>query len=65
MNTAVFAKVTHMGLDYATVKLTAEIVDTKNPENTRPSIEVEVPRAVGEFLEKVGAYNESEAEDDN
>ncbi len=53
--TAVFAKVTHIGLDYATVKLTAEIV-SNNPENTRPSVEIEVPRGVGEWLERVGAY---------
>ena len=55
MSTAVFAKVVHMGEDYATVKLTAEIVDTKNPENTRPSIEIETTRFVGEWLEKLGA----------
>lgn len=53
--TAVFAKVVHFGEDYATVKLTAEIVDTKKPENTRPSTEFEVPLGVGKWLEKVGA----------
>lgn len=54
--TAVFAKVIHMGEDYATIKLTAEIVDTNNAENTRPSREIEVPKPIGEWLEKLGAY---------
>jgi hypothetical protein len=53
--TAVFAKVTHIGLDYATIQLTAEIVDTKNPKNSRPSIEFEVPKGVGDWLTKLGA----------
>lgn len=53
--TAVFAKVVHLGEDYATVKLTAEIVDTKKPENTRPSVEIEVPKGVGLWLQKLGA----------
>lgn len=57
MTTGVFAKVIHMGEDYATVKLTAQIHDTKNPKNNLPSEEFEVSRAMGEWLEKVGAYD--------
>lgn len=55
--TAVFAQVTHIGEDYAMVKLTAQVHDSNNPANHLPTFEIEVSRAAGEWLEKVGAYS--------
>lgn len=57
MATAVFAKVTHMGLDYATIELTVQTSDSNHPELSFPKIEVEVPKAIGDFLEQHGAYD--------
>lgn len=57
MSTAVFAKVTHIGEDYATIELVVQTSDSKHPENSYPKIEVEVPRSVGDFLEEHGAYD--------
>jgi hypothetical protein len=58
MSTAVFAKVTHIGEDYATLELTVQTSDSNHPELSFPKIEVEVPKSVGDFLEKHGAYDE-------
>lgn len=52
------AKVTHLGIDYATVELEAQIVDDKNPKNSRPKMEIEVPLQVGEWLAELGAVEE-------
>lgn len=57
MSTAVFAKVTHIGEDYATIELTVQTSDSNHPENSLPKIEVEVPKGVGDFLESHGAYD--------
>lgn len=57
MATAVFAKVTHIGEDYATIELTVQTADSNHPELSYPKIEVEVPRSVGDFLEEHGAYD--------
>lgn len=62
MITAVFAKVIHMGEDYATIKLTAQIHDSENQENHMPSEEFEVSRSMGEWLEEYNAYDYSEEE---
>lgn len=56
----VYAYVTHLGEDYATIKLVAQIIDTKNPENSRPSMELEAPKAVGEWLAGLGAIKAEE-----
>lgn len=53
--TAVFAKVIHMGIDYATIQLTAQIHDNKNPENHLPTETFDVPKGIGEWLERIGA----------
>lgn len=56
MATTVFAKLVHLGEDYATIELEVQVVDSKNPKNTRPKIEVQVPRGVGDwFVEKADA----------
>lgn len=55
MATAVFARVTHIGDDYATIELTVQTSDSNHPENSFPKIVVEVPRAIGDWLEAHGA----------
>lgn len=58
MTTVVFVKAIHMGEDYATVELTAQIHDSENPDNHLPTQEFEVSKAMGEWLELVGAYDD-------
>lgn len=53
----VTAKVTHIGLDYATIELSTVSSEPETISN------IEVPLQVGQWLEKVGAYEKVEAHD--
>lgn len=57
MSTAVFAKVTHIGEDYATIELTVQTSDSNHPERSFPKTEIEVPKAIGDWLQLHGAYD--------
>lgn len=50
MSQVVTVKLVHMGEDYATIDLRVE-------SNKPKTLMVDVPKAVGEWLEKVGAYD--------
>lgn len=55
MSTAIFAKVNHIGEDYATIELVVQTSDSNHPENSFPKVEIEVPKWVGIWLKEMGA----------